>query len=307
VRDEIAARESDVEEGPAGNGPARGGNTSRPEFWAQIHGDRATFDATGDASGADATVGGFASGMDWHFSDKWFAGAGGGYSRGSMTTEAFEGTSHVTVPHAFAYGGFDPPGPWAFNFGGSGSRASYDTRRRIAFASTFPGATGVNREAESAQDGVNNDIWTELEDSIKLRGWNYDARVGFRRASYGRGAWSETGAQSLSLKANAQSDTSSQGDIRINAFKRTGALRPHLSFTYKRELGNRDTSTEVQLADAADTQFVVDGLPMPETTLTARGGVTYHSALGLQYTLDYQVHRADGQMDQGLHFRVRFK
>jgi autotransporter-associated beta strand protein len=305
VRDEVDARESDAEE-PPGNGPSRASN-ARPQFWAQIHGDRATFNGAGGASGANATVGGFASGLDWHFSEKWFVGAGGGYSRGSMKTDAFGGASDETAPHAFVSAGFNPPGPWAFNFGFSGSHASYNTRRRIAFASTFPGAAGVNREADSAQAGVNNDIWTEFEDSVKVGGWNYDARVGYRRANYGRGAWSETGAQSLSLKAAAQSQNSKQSDIRINAFKRTGAWRPHWSFAYKRELGNRDTSTNVQLADASNTQFVVNGLPMPATTLTARGGVTYHSALGLQYTLDYEVHRAAGQADQGLHFRVRFK
>src|SRR5438045_743007 len=88
--------------------------------------------------------------------------------------------------------------------------AARKSGRSVAFVSTCPGATGISREAESAQDGVNNDIWTELQDSLKVSSWTYDARVGFRRASYGRGAWSETGAQSLSLKADAQSETSKQ-------------------------------------------------------------------------------------------------
>lgn len=306
VRDEIGSRQRGDDEDRAANGPPQG---QRPQWWGQFEGQHAVFDAKDGADGADGNIGGAAFGVDWNFADRWFAGGGGGYSRGTMTLDAIEASSRMTAPRVFGYAGFSA-GPYSLNFGGSGAWTSYDTTRHLAFAAGLlsePIPGGLDRVAESSQDGIASDAWTELADNFKIRTWTYDAKVGWRHARYGGDALKETGAQSLSLEAAAQAERSTQADIRFNAFRHADGIRPHLSVSYRRELGDADTTTEVQFADKPESGFAVEGLGFGKNTTTALGGVTVHTGSGIEYTLDYEARHAAGQTAQSLHFRLRFK
>jgi uncharacterized protein with beta-barrel porin domain len=305
VRDEISSRQRGTEEDRAANiGPQQ----ERPQWWGQFAGQHVDFETRDGADGADGNIGGAAFGVDWNFAGRWFAGGGGGYSRGTLTLDVIEASSRVTAPRVFGYAGFSA-GPYSLNFGGSGAWTSYDTRRHLAFganllAEPIPG--GLDRLAESTQDGTATDQWTEFSDNFKIRTWTYDAKAGWRHARYGRDGFKETGGQSLSLEAAAQAEHSWQADVRFKAFRNTGGIRPHFSGSYRRELGEADTTTEVQLADKPESSFEVEGLGFAKDTITALGGVTVHSALGIEYTLDYQARHAAGQTAQSVHFRLRY-
>jgi hypothetical protein len=88
------------------------------------------------------------------------------------------------------------------------------------------------------------------------------------RAAGGDGG---TGAQSLSLEAAALAEHSQQADVRLNAFRHTGGIRPHVSVSYRRELGDADTTTDVQFTEKPESGFAVEGLGFGKDTTTRRG------------------------------------
>ncbi|HEY3043610.1 MAG TPA: autotransporter domain-containing protein [Vicinamibacterales bacterium] len=306
VRDEISSRQRGTEEDRSANVTPQG---ERPQWWGQFEGQHATFDTKDGADGADGNIGGAAFGVDWNFADRWFAGGGGGYSRGTLSLASIDASSRITAPRVFAYAGFSA-GPWSLNFGGSGAWTSYDTTRHLAFTAnllTEPIPGGLDRMAQSSQDGTATDQWTELADTFKIGTWTYDGKVGWRHARYGRDGLKETGAQSLSLEAAAQAEHSQQADVRLNAFRHTGGIRPHVSVSYRRELGDADTTTDVQFTDKPESGFAVEGLGFGKDTTTALGGVTVRTGSGIEYTLDYEARHAAGQTAQSVHFRLRYK
>jgi autotransporter-associated beta strand protein len=306
VRDEISSRQNGTDEDRAANVTPQG---ERPQWWGQFEGQHAVFDTKDGVDGADGNIGGAAFGADWNFAGRWFAGGGGGYSRGTLTLESIDASSRVTAPRVFGYAGVSA-GPWSLNFGGSGAWTTYDTTRHIAFTANLLGEPipgGLDRIAQSSQHGMSDDVWTEVKDSVKIKTWTYDGKVGWRHARYGSGPLKETGAQSLSLQAPAQADHSTQADVRFNAFRHTGGIRPHVSFSYRRELGDAGTTTNVQFADNPQSGFAVEGLAFAKNTTTALGGVTVRTGSGIEYTLDYEARHAVGQTAQSVHFRLRYK
>ena len=306
VRNEISSRQRETDEDRAANLTPPG---DRPQWWGQLEGQHAVFKVKDGVDGADGNIGGATVGIDWNFAERWFAGGGGGYSKGTLTLDSLDASSRITAPRAFGYAGFSA-GPWSLNFGGSAAWTSYDTTRHLAFAASLlsePIPGGVDRIAESSQQGMADDVWTEVADTVKIRTWTYDAKIGWRHARYGSDALKESGAQSLSLEAAAQAEHSSQADVQLNAFRRTGGIRPHFTVRYRRELGDADTTTNVQFADRPESEFAVEGLGFGENTMTALGGVTVHTNSDIEYTIDYEVRHAAGQTAQSVHFRLRYK
>jgi uncharacterized protein with beta-barrel porin domain len=95
--------------------------------------------------------------------------------------------------------------------------------------------------------------------------------------------------------------------VLFNLFRRTGTWRPRFAFTYRREFSDPVVDASLQFVQQPDTKFVVDALPLPKDTVIARGGLTYRTASGLEYTFGYEFRQADDEVHQSVDFRVRFK
>jgi fibronectin-binding autotransporter adhesin len=311
IRQEITLREHAYEEEIAN--PTFAARAQQLRWWAQVAGERASFDGVG-FRGAVANLGGVGGGVDVKRTSRWVFGLGASFSAAGLSLDGLGGNSDLTAPRAFAYSGVKL-GRFRLNAGGSTARTSYQTSREIAFAATVPTATGgvalldegIDREATSEQQGWASDAWSEWQDSIKIKTWTLDSKVGWRHVRITRESWVETGAGAISLEAPAQTLKLSEADAGVHLFKRTGGIRPRALFHYKRELFEDGADVAMQFVDQPEGRFTTSGLPTGRDTVTALGGLTFITQSGLEYAIRYEVRHATGELRQKVAFRVRFR
>src|SRR5690606_1015591 len=113
---------------------------------------------------------------------------------------------------AMFYGSY-ATGRSTWSAGGSIARASYDVRRGLAFAALLPAALGggawlggVDREATAEVTGLSLDAWADWNHTIHAGSWTVRPGAGLRAARFGRDAFVERGAESLSLEGQEQSN-----------------------------------------------------------------------------------------------------
>jgi uncharacterized protein with beta-barrel porin domain len=278
--------------------------------WARYQAQGTAF-AAGAAHGAATQISGFALGAELTPADRWLLGIGGGYTNGRLTLDGLAESSDYTAPRAFGYVGY-APSRWVAHVGASLARSSYAVDRTFAFTARLPevfgGApifSGVDREAISTPAGLATDVWGDWALPFRLRAWAVRPSAGLRYARYARRAWTESGADMLSLSAPAQAIASAQADVGVRVARARGRFRPSASAAYRRELTEGRTSTLLQLSDRADGVFVVDGLLLARDTLTARTGFM----LQVDYfdlALAYEARHAPHQTRHGIQFSVGF-
>ena len=306
VRDAVSDRDHDADDGPRVVG--------RPSvrMWFQLAGDHARYTAGGFTT-AIANTGGGGGGFDFHPSARFTVGGGASFSRAGLSLTGIGGSSDLQAPRAFGYGGANL-GPFSFHGGGSAARTSYSTQRTIAFKAVVPApdgeqplSGGIDRQAESDQTGLARDAWTEWQDTLKVKSWVFDWKLGWRAATYDRNPFNETGAASIGLSGLAQVLKTREGDFNVHLFRRRGTWRPNILVNYRRELGDDTTSADVQLADQPAGRFVVNGVPVAQDQFHGLAGLTMRTGSGFEYTFEYETRRAKDENHQGVHFRVRFK
>lgn len=311
VRMELMLREHAYDDDVAN--PSFAPRAQQMRWWAQVTGERASFDGIGLSSGV-ANLGGAGGGFDLKRTSRWLFGLGGSYSVAGLSLDGLSGGSDLQAPRGFAYSGVRL-GPFNVQGGGSVARPTYQTRRQITFAATIPlidGTTlllgdGVDRQATSDQQGWAYDGWVSWSDSVNIRTWTLDGNVGWRHARFIREGFTERGAGGISLAAAPQTLKLTESDGTVHLFKRTGAVRPRLLFTYKRELQNAGGEVDLQFVDQPDGRFSTTGLPVGKNTITALGGVTLPTASGLEYALRYEIRHSTGELRQKVAFRIRFR
>jgi hypothetical protein len=230
-----------------------------------------------------------------------------------MSLSEVSGTSQMTAPRAFAYSGFGF-GPFHLHGGGSASKTKTDTQRNIQFAALVPDengnlvplSTGVDRDADSDQDGGTQDAWSEWQTTQKFKGWTVDSKLGLRAARFSRKSFAESGADSISLAGLAEELTMREANVDLHLFKRSGNWRPNILMTYRREVGDDTTGADVNFAGRPDSQFEVQGVPIPTDTFQGLFGLTAR-ILGLEYTFEYETKQSRDESHHAVHFRMRFR
>ncbi len=310
VRDEIARRASPRELGADTQTPPSSPQSRRRHVWSQLHGQRASFDAASSAHGGDANFHGFALGVDWPLRDRWLVGVGGAYATGKLTLDGLAESSDFTAPRALGYIGY-AHNRWMAHVGASIARAVYDTRRTLRFAARTPLGDdllfgGVNRQATSAPSGLATEVWAQERLDTRIGSWFFFPSVGLRYARYGRRAWTEEGADALSLAAPDQTFSSKQADVGLWLGRAMGRFRPDASVLYRRGLGDRQTTARLELSGLGDGSFVVDGLPLARDTLVGRTGLTVWTQ-SVRVALAYEIQRAQRQLRQAIQFSLGFE
>jgi autotransporter-associated beta strand protein len=308
VRTNLSDFEHDSEDDP--NYQKRG---TQPRWWFQFTGDHSRY-SSGRLSGATANVGGGGGGLDFKPSKNWSVGGGGSLSLGNMSLTDVSGDSTMNAPRAFGYTGLQF-GPFHIHGGGSAAKTNNNTKRDIKFAAFVPDAngnlvpmsSGVNREAESDQDGNTEDAWSEWQHTQKWDAWTLDSKLGIRTARFSRKIFTETGAGAVSLAGAAEVFKSHETHLEVLLFKKTGAWRPRMLLTYRREFADDVTKADVNFEDRPDSQFEVNGLPVPRDTYHGLFGLTVRTLSGLEYTLEYETQQAKDESHHAFHFRMRFR
>jgi len=307
VRTELSNREFDAADNPR---PSKGKGT--PRFWFQLSGDRSSF-SSGDFSGGTANVGGGGGGVDFTPGSNWVLGAGVSVSLGDLSLSDLSETSKMTAPRAFTYFGLGF-GPFNVHWGGSVARSKTTTKRHIQFAALVPDgngqlvplSAGIDRDATSDQVSTTRDAWSDWQFTRKFGTWTFDGKLGVRVASYSREGFSESGADSISLDVRAQTLSTREFNIDLHHFRRSGTWRPNILVMYRREFGDDWTRAKATFAGDPNSQFSVQGMPVPRDTFQGLGGLTMRSAAGLLYTLEYQFLRSTDETRHSVRFRVRF-
>jgi autotransporter-associated beta strand protein len=305
VRDAIDDRDSE-------EGPRRSSGSQSMRVWFQLSGDHASYSPGGVAS-ATADTGGGGGGLDFRPAGNLILGGGGSFSKANMSMLGPGGSSDMQAPRAFGYAGWGW-GPFGFHGGASVAKTTYVTHRPIVFQATIPSVTGdqplsdgIDRVADSDQTGTVRDAWSEMKDTYKHGSWVYDWKLGFRAATYSRDPFTETGAASISLTGLTTILQTREADVNMLSYRRSGTWRPRIYVSYLRQLGDQNTTSNMQIGDQPAGQYEVTGVPIPVDVFHGVFGVTMHSAAGLEYTFEYETQRAKDEDHNAVHFRVRFK
>jgi uncharacterized protein with beta-barrel porin domain len=127
-----------------------------------------------------------------------------------------------------------------------------------------------------------------------------------RHARISRSAFAEDGAISISLDGIDETLNLTQTNAKLRFWRREGTYRPFGDFNYRRELAEDGTQAAVRFDGFPNSDFIVQGINIPTSTYTIRGGMVFVMRFG-QATLTYEYKGAVGQKRQTLGFRVRFK
>jgi autotransporter-associated beta strand protein len=312
VRAEVAA--GVVAAGPESTAVVASGNpwgTGR-RFWGRFLGQRADTDPSTSAHGGDATLGGIEGGVWWALGANWLVGVAAGYGVGHVKLHGLTSSSDVNTPRAFGYLGYGG-GHWIVHVGGSAGRTSYDARRSMAFTAQLDpqfGAlaifSGVNRTASAKVDGVEASGWVDVAGNYTAGTWLLQPGVGVRRARYQRSAWTESGADALSLSAPSQSLSSSQADASLRFTRARGRVRPYALASYRRELGEGLTTTTLQLSGDATGRYTVQGLPFALNRGTGGAGFSTRLGEGADVSVGYRIEGGSSQLQHFVDVGVRF-
>jgi fibronectin-binding autotransporter adhesin len=312
VRDELAGSEHDSEDQPGGGRSQRGVNGLRP--WLRFSADHVAFNSNGAAGTANIATP--AGGFDFKPLANVTVGGGAALGIGGLSLADVSGSSKITAPRAFGYSGVGF-GPFHIHGGGSAARQKTTTQRDIQFAAMVPNEKGelvplstpdgIDRTADSDQSAVTRDAWSEFEDTWKRAGWIFDTKIAVRAAHLDRRAFTETGADSISLAGAEDVLQTREGTFEGHYYKRTGNWRPNILVSYTREVGDDTTQADVNFAGYPQSRFVVQGAQVPITTFHGLFGLTVRTFTGLEYTFEYETQQARGESHNSVHFRMKFR
>ena len=304
VRNQLSDAEHEAEDGQGGNGI---------QPWLQFSGEHSTF-KTSEFSGGTANLGGGGGGVNLKPTGRMLAGIGGAFSLGSLSLNDISGQATLKAPRARGYTGFRF-GAFHVHAGSSVAKNNNGTKRDVKIHAHVPDANGnlvpmsngVDREAESDQDGYTEDLWGDLQHTYKKPSWLMDSKIGLRATRYVRRAFTETGGGSISLDGAEEVLQSREVRFDFHAFKKTGGWRPRILLNYMREFGDDATSADVNFKERPESQFQVTGLPIPRDMFHGLFGLTMRSMSGLEYTVEYETTQATNESHNAVHFRMRFR
>jgi autotransporter-associated beta strand protein len=304
VRSELTDRNHDAEDGTTGWGG------ERIRWFGQFSREHAGLGAGGGALGGGFDLSNGAGGFEFKASDRFLVGGGFGFGRGSMALNGLGGGSDFTAPRAFGVVGFKPKA-FSLRGGGSFSRSTSTSKRRILIIATLPAelgggplGVGIDREALSEEVTVQHDQWGEYADDLDVKTYRLDYMFGVRRARFSRDSFIETGAGALSLRSDGDTMTLTDVDMKVHLWRRQGNVRPYIETLVRRSSGF-PSKLPMQFADDKNADFEAAGLPMARNAFAGRLGVTFPRRIG-SFTFEYRIRTAAGQTVHSGGLRFRF-
>ncbi len=281
-------------------------------WWSQLGGERTRLkNAAGNRVGA-IDLGSGMGGMDYSPSDTWTFGLGGGLAAGSINIADLISSGEIVSPRAFGYAGWRPEGFGGITGGATFARQDMDTTRQIVFQGRLPDelggdpiGEGINREAQAEEVTLVKDQWTDWDDEHEIKTYSLAYVLGYRRATFTRRGFIESGADSLSLEMPEQTVRLRQVNALLNMWRREGDFRPFGEFLYRREITDGRTTATLEFPDEGDSRFAVDGLPAPKNIVKLEVGATWYTRSYI-WRFEYRYRNATGQTTHGGSLHVSF-
>jgi outer membrane autotransporter protein len=172
--------------------------------WASALGGLGSVLGDGNASSLTYNFGGAAVGLDYRFDPRFLVGLGAGYTHGTQWVNSFMGQGWSDSVSVAAYGSFTQSGFYLDALAGYGY-FNNQLQRQILIPGlqqrTATGSTGANQFLGQAEAGYKVDVYAPASASITPFGR-------LQISSVTQNAFSESGAQSLSLNVAQQTTNS---------------------------------------------------------------------------------------------------
>ncbi len=196
-------------------------------------------------AGFDSDTWEVTSGVDYRFSDRFFAGAALGFSHLGLDFEDDQGSLDVDARSLHGYAGYSLPNGISFDGSLSYMRSDYAQRRTIELLALSADGTGYNslgRDIARGDSTVNQYsgslgmTWTYMRDT-----WTFAPQAQFSMLRTVYEAFRETGPSEFNLRYNERRGTGnslSVGTYVDRAFATSvGAFRPYGRFLYFADRG----------------------------------------------------------------------
>jgi autotransporter-associated beta strand protein len=311
IRDSEAANDQIRREVMARRREARGTDNLGASWWGQMGGERTRLtNASGDRIGT-IDLGSGMGGVDYRATETVTFGGGAGLSGGTIGLIDLNSSGDILSPRAFGYAGWRPKS-FGFKGGATFARQKMKGQRQLDFQARLPDelggdpiGEGIHRRAESEEVTLIKDQWTDWDDEHEINTYTISYVFGYRRATFTRRGFIESGADSLSLEMPEQTVTLKQVNTLFNFWRREGDFRPFGEFLYRREMTDGRTTTVLEFPDDGDSRFFVDGEPAPKNITKIRLGSTWFLQSST-WRFEYEYRHATGQTTHGGALHVRF-
>ncbi len=223
-------------------------------LWIRGYGAKGNRDGEDIASRYDYTVRGFVTGVDLLVRGGFRTGVALGYSKTDVDFPDLGDSGSEESYQAALYGTWRS-GPWCADGGLSFTRNGYDTTRSISFGT-------VSRTAAASYSGYELGASVEGGYRASLGGFEITPFASVLALRHHRSAFTETGADSLNLDAEAEDATFLQGTLGLQLARtftvgESFSLTPRLSARWVREFGTDETVLNARFAGADAGSFTV--------------------------------------------------
>jgi len=252
--------------------------------WAMAMGNRTDIDGNGNAAGLRSNSGGFAGGVDAAFGDN-LLGFATSYTTSSTKADGVDSEIDADTVRIAAYGAHRM-GAFQLSGGASFGWSSYDSERHLTLG-------GIDETAKADYDGYSGSLFGELSYDVNMQGVRLQPFGNLTVTRVKTDAFTETGAPmaGLSVDEITETYTFSQLGMRFaTAVQVDGAvLVPTAKLGWRHAFDADPVAAAMQLPGGAD--FVVDGLPIAEDSLSIGAGLEAHltsgTSLGVNYSGDF--------------------
>lgn len=248
--------------------------------WAMATGNRTDIDSDGNAAGLRSTSGGIAGGVDAAFGDS-VIGVAASYAATSMRSDGIDSEIDADTVRIAAYGAHRA-GAFRFAGGASFGWSFYDAERDISVGA-------VSETASADYDGYSGSLFGEVSYDLQMQGVRIQPFGGLTVTRIQTDAFTETGAPlaGLSVGEIEETFTFSQIGMRFatTVEMESAMLVPTAKIGWRHAFDGDPVAANMQLAGAAD--FVVDGLPIAEDSLSIGAGLEAHLASGTSLGVNY--------------------
>ena len=274
--------------------------------WASALGGLGSVLGDSNASTLTYNFGGAAAGLDYHFDPRFLAGIGVGYTHGTQWVNSFMGQGWSDSVSVAAYGSFTQSGFYVDVLAGYAYYGN-QLQRQILIPGlqqrTATGSTGANQFLGQIEGGYKVGVYAPAAATITPFGR-------FQISSVTQNAFSESGAQSLSLNVAQQTTNSQRTTIGADlgssiGFGEDKKVDFAVRLGWLHEFANVARPITAAFAGAPGDSFTVFGATPLRNSAVVGLQATTHIAAATEIYLRYDGEIATGTDNHALNIGVR--
>ena len=279
--------------------------------WANALGGLGSVLGNGNTSTLTYNFAGAAAGLDYRIDPRFLVGIGVGYTHGWEWVNSFQGQGWTDSVSVAAYGSFTPMGSWAgFYVDALAGYAYYSNQlqRQILIPGlqqrTATGSTGANQFLGQIEAGYKLGVYAPASATITPFGR-------FQISGVTQNAFSESGAQSLSLNVAQQTTNSQRTTVGADLATSIGLgndrkLDLAVRLGWMHEFADTGRPITAAFGGAPGNSFTVFAAPPGRNSAVVGLSAIANIAAATQLYLRYDAEIATGTDNHAINLGVRF-